>query len=164
MTDYSSTQSPEPRGSAAGDEVTDYGTTRSTGVSESAAGGYVFAGIILIVVGCFQAIAGVAAIFEDEFYAVTPNYIFEVDTTTWGWIHLLLGLVVAFAGYALFAAKTWARVVGVTVAALSCDRELHLHSVLPVLGDPDHLAGHLGDLGTDAACFVGGRADEVAAG
>ena len=119
MTDYSSTQSPEPRGSAAGDEMTDYGTTRSTGVTESAAGGYVFAGIILIVVGCFQAIAGVAAIFEDEFYAVTPNYIFEVDTTTWGWIHLLLGLVVAFAGYALFAAKTWARVVGVTVAALT---------------------------------------------
>ena len=52
----------------------------------------------MIMVGCFQAIAGLAAIFEDEFFAVTPNYIFEVDTTTWGWIHLLLGLLVAFAG------------------------------------------------------------------
>ena len=102
-----------------GDETTDYGRTQSAGVSESAVGGYVFAGVILIMVGCFQAIAGLAAIFEDEFYAVTQNYIFEFNTTTWGWIHLILGLVVAFAGYALFAARTWARVIGVTFAVLS---------------------------------------------
>ena len=99
--------------------MTDYGTTRSTGISASAAGGYVFAGVVMIMIGSFQAIAGLAAIFEDEFYAVTPNYIFEVDTTAWGWIHLILGLVVAFAGYALFAGKTWARVIGVTLAVLS---------------------------------------------
>ena len=55
----------------------------------------------------------------DEFFVTTPNYAFEVDVTAWGWIHLLLGLLVAFAGYALFAAKTWARVVGVTLATLS---------------------------------------------
>ena len=99
--------------------MTDYTQTQSTAVSESAVGGYVFAGVILIIVGCFQAIAGLAAIFEDEFFVVTPNYVFEVNTTTWGWIHLILGVVVAFAGYSLFAAKTWARVVGVTLAALS---------------------------------------------
>ena len=102
-----------------GDETTEPDRTQSAGVSESAAGGYVFAGVILIIVGCFQAIAGLAALFDDEFYAVTPNYILEFDTTTWGWIHLLLGLLVAFAGYALFAAKTWARVVAVTLAVLS---------------------------------------------
>ena len=50
---------------------------------------------------------------------MSPNYVFEVDTTTWGWIHLLLGLLVVFAGFALFAAKTWARVIGVTLAVLS---------------------------------------------
>ena len=99
--------------------MTDYTQTQSTAVSESAVGGYVFAGVILILVGCFQAIAGLAAIFEDEFFVVTPNYVFEVNTTTWGWIHLILGVVVAFAGYSLFAAKTWARVVGVTLATLS---------------------------------------------
>ena len=44
-----------------GDETTDYGRTRSAGVSEAAVGGYVFAGVILIMVGCFQAIAGLAA-------------------------------------------------------------------------------------------------------
>ena len=99
--------------------MTDYTQTQSAEVSESAVAGYVFAGVILIIVGCFQAIAGLAAIFEDEFFVVTPNYVFEVNTTTWGWIHLILGAVVAFAGYSLFAAKTWARVVGVLLASLS---------------------------------------------
>ena len=100
MSDYGSTQSPEP-------------------LSGSAVAGYVFAGVVLIVVGSFQAIEGLAAIINDEFFVTTPNYAFEVDVTTWGWIHLLLGLLVAFAGYALFAAKTWARVVGVSLATLS---------------------------------------------
>ncbi len=99
--------------------MSDYGSTRSREPSGSGAAGYVFAAVIMIVVGCFQAIIGLAALFEDEFFVVSPNYVFEVDTTTWGWIHLLLGLLVAFAGYALFAAKTWARVIGVTLAVLS---------------------------------------------
>ncbi len=99
--------------------MSDYGATRSPEVSEGAVGGYVFAGVILIIVGFFQAIVGLAAIFQDEFFVVSPNYVFEVNTTAWGWIHLLFGLLVGFAGYALFAAKTWARVVGVTFATLS---------------------------------------------
>ena len=99
--------------------MSDSGSRRSAEISEGAQSGYVFAGVIMITIGVFQMIAGLAAIFEDEFYVVSPNYVFEVNTTTWGWIHLLFGLLVAFAGYALFAAKTWARVVGVTLATLS---------------------------------------------
>ena len=107
--------------------MSDYPSTRSTEpvsgptepVSGSAVVGYVFAGVMMIVIGTFQAITGLAAIIDDEFFVKTPNYAFEVDVTAWGWIHLLLGLLVAFAGYALFAAKTWARVVGVTLATLS---------------------------------------------
>ena len=99
--------------------MSDYESTRSTEPRGSVVGGYVFAGVILIMIGTFQAIAGVAGILEDEFYVVTPNYFFELDATAWGWIHLIVGLLVAFAGYALFAGKTWARVVGVTLASLS---------------------------------------------
>ena len=109
--------------------MSDYGVTRSTEpvsgsrstqpVSESAVSGYVFAGVMLITIGTFQAIIGLAAIINDDFFVTTPNYAFEIDVTAWGWIHLLLGLLVAFAGWALFAAKTWARVIGVTFATLS---------------------------------------------
>ena len=107
-------------GSTAPTETSEYGSTRSTeALSGSATGGYVFAGVMMIMIGCFQAIAGLSAIFDDNFYVVTANYVFDLDTTAWGWIHLLLGLLVVFAGFALFAARTWARVVGVILATLS---------------------------------------------
>jgi hypothetical protein len=98
--------------------MTEYQTPSRT-PPEEAAGGYVFAGVILIVVGVFHAIAGLAAIFDDDFYVVTANYTFDLDTTAFGWVQLILGLIVLAAGFSLFSAATWARVVGVTFAALS---------------------------------------------
>jgi hypothetical protein len=98
--------------------MTEYETPRRTPPSE-AAGGYVFAGVILIVVGVFHAIAGLVAIFDSGFYVVTANYTFDLDTTAFGWLHLIGGLLVLAAGFALFSAATWARVVGVTFATLS---------------------------------------------
>jgi hypothetical protein len=98
--------------------MTEYQTPSRQPPSE-AAGGYVFAGVILIVIGCFHAIAGLVAIFDDGFYVVSENYTFNLDTTGFGWIHLLGGIIVLCAGFALFSAATWARVVGVTFAALS---------------------------------------------
>jgi hypothetical protein len=44
---------------------------------------------------------------------------FQFDVTTWGWIQLILGIVVALAGVGLLAGRTWARVVGITLAVLS---------------------------------------------
>jgi hypothetical protein len=79
----------------------------------------VFAAIMMIMVGVWQALAGLIAIFENEFYVPTRNYLFEFDVTAWGWIHLLVGAIVAFAGWGLLSGQTWARVVGITLAALS---------------------------------------------
>ena len=84
-----------------------------------ATGLIVFAGVMMIMAGAFQAIAGLVALLEDEFYVATRNYLLEFDATSWGWIHLLLGLLVAFAGYGLLSGKTWARVVALTLAVLS---------------------------------------------
>jgi hypothetical protein len=49
----------------------------------------------------------------------TRNYLFKFDVTTWGWIHLILGIIVALAGWGLLSGRTWARVVGITLAVLS---------------------------------------------
>ena len=78
-----------------------------------------FAGLLMITVGIWHAIVGLAGIFEDEFYAVTPNYIFEFDATAWGWIHLIVGVVIALAGFGLFSGAVWARTVAVFLAVLS---------------------------------------------
>ena len=42
---------------------------------------------------------------------VTDDYVYAFDDTTWGWIHLVLGIVVLLAGIGLFQGATWARVV-----------------------------------------------------
>ncbi len=45
----------------------------------------------MIMAGSFQAFSGLVAVFEDEFYVATREYVLQFDATTWGWIHLLLG-------------------------------------------------------------------------
>jgi hypothetical protein len=73
----------------------------------------------MLMVGVFQALQGLIAIFENEFYVATRNYLFEFDATTWGWIHLVIGLLVAFAGWGLLSGRTWARSVAIALAVLS---------------------------------------------
>jgi hypothetical protein len=92
---------------------------RAKETSGWAVGFILFAGIMMIMVGFFQALQGLVAIFENEFYVATRNYLYEFDATTWGWIHLILGVLVAFAGFAVMAGRTWGRVVGITLAVLS---------------------------------------------
>jgi hypothetical protein len=87
--------------------------------SGAAVGFILFAAIMMIMAGVFQAISGLVAIFENEFYVATRNYLFQFDATSWGWIHLVVGLIVAFAGWGLLSGRTWARVVGITVALVS---------------------------------------------
>jgi hypothetical protein len=87
--------------------------------SGTAVGFILFAAIMMIMVGVFQAIQGLVGIFENEFYVATRNYLFEFDATTWGWTHLILGLVVAFAGWGLLSGRTWARAMALILAVLS---------------------------------------------
>ena len=78
-----------------------------------------FAAFMMIIIGAFHAIAGLVAIVDDNFYVVGKDYIFQFDATTWGWIHLLVGIVVALAGIGLFSGAIWARTVGVILALIS---------------------------------------------
>lgn len=78
-----------------------------------------FAGIMMAVVGFFQVILGLTALFKDEYYVIMPNSIVNLDFTTWGWVHLALGLFILVAGFALLAGQVWGRAVGVVLAVLS---------------------------------------------
>lgn len=85
----------------------------------AAYGGIVFAAMLMILAGTFQLVEGLVALFNDDFYVRGQEYIFRFDLTTWGWIHLVVGLVVALAGGALLSGRVWARTVAVILAALS---------------------------------------------
>jgi hypothetical protein len=78
-----------------------------------------FAGIMMIMMGILWVISGLVAIFNDEFYVVTQNWIFQFDVSTWGWIHLILGAVILASGFGLFSGAVWARIVGVIIAVIA---------------------------------------------
>jgi hypothetical protein len=88
-------------------------------VSGGVAGGIIFAGTMLIMIGIFQAIAGLVAIIDDEFYVVTQNYTFDLDTSAWGWVHLLIGIALIATGWALFARQLWAGIAAIVLATFS---------------------------------------------
>ena len=66
--------------------------------SGAAVGFTAFAGILMVMVGIFHAIQGIVALANDDFFVVGEEYVFEFDVTAWGWIHLIAGVIVAFAG------------------------------------------------------------------
>ena len=74
---------------------------------------------MMLMMGVFQAIAGIVAIFDDGFYARVGNYTFDLDVTAWGWIHLFLGVLLVIAAMALFGQKVWAGTIAIFLAILS---------------------------------------------
>lgn len=68
-----------------------------------------FAGVLMLIVGSLDALWGLAAILNDEVVFVGGQGVIIADVTTWGWIHLILGSIVAGTGLGLFAGAEWAR-------------------------------------------------------
>jgi hypothetical protein len=95
-------------------------------------GWVVFASFIMILVGTFQAIEGLVALFDDGFYAVKDNLVIEVDYNVWGWVHLILGIAIAAAGMGILAGNILARIVGVGLAGLSAIVNLVFIEAYPV--------------------------------
>jgi hypothetical protein len=87
--------------------------------SGGAVGLTTFASIMLMIAGAFGFFAGLAALVNDELFVIGVEYVYKFDTTTWGWIHLLIGVIVFLAGIALLQGAVWARTVAVIVASLS---------------------------------------------
>ncbi|MFJ1709092.1 hypothetical protein [Kitasatospora sp. NPDC088346] len=83
-----------------------------------ATGWTVFAAVLMIFGGAMAIFEGIAAIAKDDLIVVTRNYAYKMNTTGWGWIHLILGIIIVLAGVALFSGAFWARAVGVVVAGL----------------------------------------------
>jgi hypothetical protein len=78
-----------------------------------------FAGAIMILIGIFHSLQGIAAIAEDEFFVVGREYVYDIDVTAWGWIHLIGGIIIVAAGIGVYSGAAWARIVGILLAGLS---------------------------------------------
>lgn len=76
-----------------------------------------FAGVMMMIQGMMWVVSGLVALLNDEFFVVSQEYVFRFDATSWGWIHLVLGIVIAAAGSGVMSGAVWARTVGVVIAS-----------------------------------------------
>jgi len=83
-----------------------------------------FAGLLMIVIGSLDFFQGLIAIIRNNYYVLTPNQIIVFDLTTWGWIMLIWGIVVALAGFGLLSGSGWARWFTIVVVSLNFIVEL----------------------------------------
>lgn len=73
------------------------------------AGWVAFAALLMVVMGFLDFLQGLIAVIRDDYYVMTAEQIIVFDLTTWGWIMMIWGIVVAIAGYGLVTGAGWAR-------------------------------------------------------
>jgi len=96
-------------------------------------GWIVFAAFMMILVGSFQAIQGLVALFDDGFYLVRESgLVVEVNYNVWGTVHLLLGLLLLASGFGVMAGNIVARTVGVILAGLSALANMAFIGAYPI--------------------------------
>ena len=78
-----------------------------------------FAGVMMIIGGFLNAFYGLVAVVNDEWVVWTNRSAMYLDMTQWGWVHIILGLVVVLAGFGVFTGNVLARTLGVVIAAIS---------------------------------------------
>ena len=95
-------------------------TTTSHPVRQGfAAGITMFAAILLLVAGMLSILRGIAGVSKDEIFVTPGDYIYKLDLTTWGWIYIVLGVLAVAVAIGMMMTATWARVVALSLAALS---------------------------------------------
>ena len=90
-----------------------------TARSAWAGGVSIFAGAMMVTLGIFQFFEGLSAVLKDNVYVTSRDYVFQFDITTWGWIHLVIGIIAVLVGGAILAGQAWAFVTGIIIAGLS---------------------------------------------
>ena len=87
--------------------------------SERWSGWISFAGLLIIIIGSLDFFEGLIAVIRDQYYVVTPSQIVVFDLTTWGWIMMIWGVLLLFAGFGLLSGATWARWFAIVVGSLN---------------------------------------------
>jgi hypothetical protein len=77
-----------------------------------------FASVLLVIVGCFNLIYGIAAIANSHVFTANAHYVFG-NLRAWGWITLILGVVQLLAAAGVLAGNQWARWFAVVVVGLN---------------------------------------------
>ncbi|MFF5496047.1 hypothetical protein [Streptomyces aquilus] len=82
-----------------------------------ATGGVVFAGVLMLVNGVLAILQGISALAKDDVYDRIGDYVYKISLTGWGWIMLVLGVVLVGVGYGVLKGAWWARMTGIFLAS-----------------------------------------------
>jgi hypothetical protein len=91
-----------------------------------------FGGAMMILLGTFNIIEGLVALFNDQYFVPTQQGLLVFDLTGWGWVHLIIGGLAIIVGVGVFTGATWARVSGVVLCGLNAIAQLTFLSAYPV--------------------------------
>lgn len=77
------------------------------------------AGTVMLIGGILEFLRGLTALFTNTLYVSTPKYVFELNVTTWGWVHLIWGIVLVAAGGLILSGRTLGRILGLVPASVA---------------------------------------------
>ncbi|WP_278262132.1 acetyltransferase [Nocardia sp. AG03] len=78
----------------------------------------VVAACLLLIMAAVSVLQGIAALADDALYVAGVEYVYRFDTTTWGWVHVILGVLGLLVGVGLVLGAAWGRYAALAVAAL----------------------------------------------
>ena len=96
------------------------------------AGWVAFAGTIAIIAGVFNIIQGLVALFDDTYFVVAGGDLLVFDYTAWGWVHLLVGVIMVAVGFGILRGSPWGLVAGVVIAGVNAIVQLGFLAAYPV--------------------------------
>lgn len=99
----------------------------------STSGWAAFGGSVLVLLGAFNVISALTSFFRPEYYLLGADELLIFNFTTWGWILGVLGVVQLVAGAAAMSGQTWARAVGVGLAAVCAIGHMAFLATFPIL-------------------------------
>ncbi|MEV5071914.1 hypothetical protein MRBLMI12_003564 [Microbacterium sp. LMI12-1-1.1] len=101
---------------------------------QSWTGWVVFAGIVMIIAGAFDALLGLTAILlpSNEYLFLTDEAVILLDAAGWGWWHLIIGAAIVVVGIFVLRGATWARIVGVVLVSINAISQMGLLAVQPL--------------------------------
>jgi hypothetical protein len=96
------------------------------GTSSRSSGWVAFAGWFLIVVGAVDALEGLIAVARQQYYLLAPNsnQIIVFDVKTWGWVTLIVGALIVFAGIEVLLGNAVARWFAIAIVSFSVIEQL----------------------------------------
>ncbi|HEY7430531.1 MAG TPA: hypothetical protein VH641_07350 [Streptosporangiaceae bacterium] len=96
-------------------------------------GWVIFGGLTMVMLGIFQLVEGLVALFKHGYYLVAPSHlVVHLSYPAWGWLHIAIGVVLLVTGFGVMVGQLWARVLGIIFAAVSAIVNLAFIGAYPI--------------------------------